>query len=920
MRTTPSVARACLPILLAAVAGMATAQSWPPPMSGSAPPPVSNSPYPVPLPTVPAQPQHQGPMPSQAAPDASQFIVSQSEQVKGPVHLVDLPRMDNRAIGELVASLVSRFELEQGYAPASEARNIERPVPASVVAVGPLLSRVDAHKKTLLLRFGYLRQQGQLPQLWVSGIVAPDASAPNPDMDQVRASLSAILASREMNEADLAMTDLRAQVINLAYIDADSAVSMLKAMGFNMGGPETEASMAQPWNQGGTPFQPYQQGPQAVVGMPQPGMQGGTPGRRIRNSELPLVIRMPGPNPDNVGLVGGSDGSMGAPGSGANGVTNILGAFTRLSTETLSSPTSQLMVLYNPNRPEQLALVRKALAESIDTPARQLVIEAMVLEVTRNALKDLGLQWNLQRGLDTLALGSLTAAAGADTLTFTRNTGLTEQLAKAFFVKVQALVQSGKAEVLARPSVLTLDNRQATIRIGTDIPIAESRDSYSGSDSRVTYSFFYLPTGIQLNVRPRIDNDGSEVSLQVDAAVSSTVANLGAQIRSPGDIILASAPAVSTRRVQTYARIPNGTPLIIGGLISRTRDDVKSSTPGVNKIPLLGKLFGATRDSSSRDEVIIVLTPYVLEKGRAGLEAALPKDAPAFEYSRENDLFRKSVRLRAEDMLNTAYIRENARLLLYQSLAERIAASDATRVANTPLRQVLRKRIPGAQDLLSGLLSNVVRKNYDGPPIPVERMQLFKSRQQGEVVVQSLASLLAELGDGRNPDSFFRMHPTQCLAITFAVHRQEFVAGNVLEEPEPTYKLVDCKQDRSDWSAKLYELNRNTADQEFNTILIKDKSDLLTLSNAIALRRLVAINGGSAALDFDRVGVGRVLGMPEFGPDQNHFLDSEVARNFYLSQHYLRAFEDDFEESMSAIEKLLRSGQYNDLVGPEELR
>lgn len=916
MRRRDSMVQACLPVLLAGLTASALAQSWPPPRATSAPVPMTPSPG-SPFGT-PGMVQAQAQAAQQPGPPvqqvAAQAAAPRAAFGKGATHLVDLPRMENRAITELIEGLVSRFELEHGYAVASTARQKELPVPASVLAVGPLLSRVDGNKKTLLLRFGFLRQAGQLPQLWVSGFVAPDAAAANPDLAQIEGALGAILASRAMNDADLSMTDLRAHVINLAYIDADSAVNILKAMGFNMSGAGAAAAAAAQ----ATGYQTFTP-PAPAAGGP-PG-QIGTAGNRIRNDELPLVLRMPGPSPENVGLVGaGSDGSVGAPGSGQNGLTTILGASTRLSTETLSSPTSQLMVLYNPNRPEQLARVRKAIAESIDTPARQLVIEAMVLEVSSSGLNDLGVQWNMQKGLNTLALGSLTAAAGAKTLNFFRNSALTEDLAKQFFVKVDALVQSGKAEVLARPSVLTLDNRQATIRIGTDIPIATSRDASSGNEARVSYSFFYLPTGIQLNVRPRIDNDGSEVSLQVDAAVSTTVSNLGTQIRSPGDVVLASAPAVSTRRVQTYARIPNGTPLIIGGLISRTRDEVKSKTPGIGEVPLLGKLFGATRESTFRDEVIIVVTPYVLEKGRVGLEAALPKDAPAFEYSRDNELFRKSVRLAAEDMLNTTYIRENARLVLYQRLVNRIAASDASRVDNTPLAQVLGKRIPGAQTLMSGLLSNVISKHYDAPPIPVERMQLFKSRQQGEVVVQSLAALLTELGDGRTPDSFFRKNPTKCLAITFVKHRKELVAGNVLEEPEPVSKLVDCKRDRSDWAAILYELNRNSVDDEFNTILIKDKSDLVTLSNAIALRRLVAINGGGAAIDFERIGVGRVLAMPEFGPAQNHFLESEVARKFYLSQHYFRAFEDDFEEGLTAAEKLLRSGKFNDIVTPSELK
>jgi hypothetical protein len=179
--------------------------------------------------------------------------------------------------------------------------------------------------------------------------------------------------------------------------------------------------------------------------------------------------------------------------------------------------------------------------------------------------------------------------------------------------------------------------------------------------------------------------------------------------------------------------------------------------------------------------------------------------------------------------------------------------------------------------------------------------------------------VLARLGDGQTPESFFKMNPDKCLAITFASHREELAAGNVLAEPEPVTRVVDCKRDRSDWATLLYELNRNTQDHNFSTILIKDESDLLTLSHTIALRRLIQINGGKAAVDFEHLGLGRVLAMPEFGPRQNHLLESDIALYFYLSQHYYRAFEEDFEQGMSAIEKLLRSGELNDVILPNEL-
>ena len=152
----------------------------------------------------------------------------------GPTQLIDLPRLDNRAIVELIHSLVTQLEVANDYAPAGEAQQKLIAGPAAVVAVGPTLARTDAHKKTLLMRFGYLRRPGQLPQLWVRGVVAPDAASINPDSALIEPAVSAILASRDKSEADIPYSDLRAQPINLAYIDADSAMGMLKAMGFNV--------------------------------------------------------------------------------------------------------------------------------------------------------------------------------------------------------------------------------------------------------------------------------------------------------------------------------------------------------------------------------------------------------------------------------------------------------------------------------------------------------------------------------------------------------------------------------------------------------------------------------------------------------------------------------------------------------------
>lgn len=863
------------------------------PFGSTKPPAAQNQPAP-PATTTPAAPAAAATAPATSASTAGRVAST------GRSRLINLPSMDNRAIEELIASLITRFEVERGYATASE-EQIRRlqPVPAKVVPFGTVLARSDGVNSQLLQRFGYLRQAGQLPQLWSYGVtLSSSGEGVNPDAGQLDEIIVSSLASRETNESDIAFGDLKVEIVKLAYVDSESAAAMLKSMGVNVGGIDA----SQRNSQGNT----GQQGELRRVS------------GRVKNSDLPWVIRTPSPNPQEVGLVGAGDGSISGISTGQGGFTTILGATNKLATETLSSPTTQLMVMFNPDRPEQLGRIRKIINEVIDTPARQIVIEAMVLEITSSGLEELGLQWNFQKGFNTLALGTLTPGAAARTLGFARDTS-NPAFIKNFYVKLEALARDGKAEVLARPSVLTLDNRQATIRVGTDIPIATSRDTSSATESRVSYSFFYMPTGIQLNVRPRIDNEGREVSMQIDAAVSATVANQGVQIRSPGEVVLAAAPGVSTRRVQTYARIPNSTPLIIGGLISKNTDLTTDKTPLLGDLPLLGGLFKAKRDTTAKQEVIIVLTPYIIDGSGAGSHYALPKDAPSFDFKADTDLFRDTVRLRAEDIPNTAYILENKRLLLYRNLVNRVAEADPKLVAKPPLSLLLHQGIPGEQDFVAGLLGDVLKKRYEGAAILPSQMLLFNARERGELVTSRLDSVIARLGDGVNVDSFFRMHPDKCLAINFVSHRKHLLVGNILEEPEPILRVVNCKPDRSDWKAVLYQLNRNTTDTEHNTILIKDASDLRLLSHAIALRRLVQINGGEAALTINSLRVGRVIGLPEFGPAQVHTLDAVVARNFYLLQHHLRAFEESFEEAMGEIDALLRSGNFRKFVASDEL-
>ena len=179
-------------------------------------------------------------------------------------------------------------------------------------------------------------------------------------------------------------------------------------------------------------------------------------------------------------------------------------------------------------------------------------------------------------------------------------------------VTIRALIRTGKAEILSRPSVLTLNNRQSTIRVGRDIPIASSMEGMSNYSNKISFKFEYLPTGILLNIRPRINEAGKEVSMLIDTIVSATVPGGDLVMRAADGTVLAEAPTISTRRVQTYGRIANNTPLIIGGLVARELTLTKDKMPLLGDLPLVGALFRNVSNSDTEAVLYVFVKAHIV--------------------------------------------------------------------------------------------------------------------------------------------------------------------------------------------------------------------------------------------------------------------------------------------------------------------
>jgi general secretion pathway protein D len=776
--------------------------------------------------------------------------------------LIQLERMSKAEINELVASITLKIQTEQGYRAALQVVDAELGPRPEGVSKGPTLVRSLDDGSRSLIRFGYVSYLSQLPQLWVQGVlVAADGSVtPNPIVDQIQEQVSSNLNQLQEMRTGLTQKDLSRQIIKLSYVNTPDAMKSLKGLGVQTVG-EIESLPA-----------------------------------TLNFDQLPMVAIMPEPPENSMALVGEQGAS-----TGAFGQTSTPTKASKLNNAVLMNPTSEIMVVYHPAHPEQFSLVQQLLTQYIDRPAKQVFVEGMVLEISEEGLDELGVEWSYQQGALDFVLGSLNATGLTDTLGLTNIDS--RNLPKDWAVEIRALVRDGKAEVLSRPSVLTLDNRQATIRVGEDIPIATSQEGFSGNSNKVAFNFKYLATGILLNIRPRIAENGEVVSMLIDTVVSAQVPGRDLEIRSTDGDLLASAPTVSTRRVQTYARIDNKTPLIIGGLVSKDLSITQDKVPLLGDLPFIGHAFRSERQSTEKTEVIIVLTPYVLDDEQL-IRRNLPKDDDLFD-STGNQLFRDAYRIRGEDVFDLRFIAENKRLRTYRELARVLIKNNFEFAQIPPFSEFAEDTIPGEEVLVQRMVYELIKRTGVDARINPERIIYFEEKDYEGYNVRFLDSMLAKIGDGQTPESFFKLNPGKAIAITYTYSRESIEQRDLASEPIPEVALVDCP-DRDTWQQLLWDLNQPNADGiDRFTILIQDPRDIVRLQRAIMLKMIVELNGGEESLSLKNFTIGKILHTPKPGEDTVTVVDADVARYFFHTELYYSAIIKRIEETIEHFDDVL---------------
>jgi general secretion pathway protein D len=258
-----------------------------------------------------------------------------------------------------------------------------------------------------------------------------------------------------------------------------------------------------------------------------------------------------------------------------------------------------------------------AAIERIDIEPLQVLIESQVLDVELNEELQFGVNWFLtnnpnlvpdpygnpaDRYVDTASFGSASGESGGFNFLTTLSRPLSEGAA---FIQatIAALDEVTDVRSLAAPSLMVRNNATATITVGTQVPVQSS--SISTGNDNVVSSAQYVSTGITLTVTPRI-NPGGLVYMEISQDVSRPGA------RDP-DISTSGNPPINNKTVSSQVAVQSGQTIFLGGLISEQTSLGRSGVPYLNRVPLIGPLFGARSKSNQRTETLVMITPTVVE-------------------------------------------------------------------------------------------------------------------------------------------------------------------------------------------------------------------------------------------------------------------------------------------------------------------
>ena len=239
-------------------------------------------------------------------------------------------------------------------------------------------------------------------------------------------------------------------------------------------------------------------------------------------------------------------------------------------------------------------LARRILADlaTVDVPPKQIIVEALVTEVSSSARERLGLDWSVNDPARVIPNPYFTISDLIGTIGYVSSNGFDR-----FFASLKTLVSEGEAEIRASSRVAALDGKEASIFVGTQ----RYYRIETGSETSPLVRLQPIDAGVSLKIVPQIAENG-DITLYIEPSVSDVDGTTEDGL-----------PEINQRNVSTTVRVRDGQTIVIGGLLQKSENTVVSKVPLLGDLPILAHLFRSTRSIAEETEVLVFITPKIME-------------------------------------------------------------------------------------------------------------------------------------------------------------------------------------------------------------------------------------------------------------------------------------------------------------------
>ena len=290
---------------------------------------------------------------------------------------------------------------------------------------------------------------------------------------------------------------------------------------------------------------------------------------------------------------------------GSNSGNNSNSLLSSRGSAVIDPATNTLIIKDNQNVIKEF----ERLIEQLDVPARQVMIEARIVEATDGFSRALGVRFGYDRRFGSTRVGSglgggstttgnvfnlapnvnLPAASATSSLTIVRALS-----SGALGLELTAMQEQNRGKIISSPRVLTQDRKEATIKAGREIPYQEASSSGATSTS-------FKEAVLGLTVTPQITPDGNVI---MDIKLNKDSVDQGCSVLG--------TPCISTKALTTRAMVEDGGTIILGGIYEEDNSNSQYKVPLLGDIPVVGNLFRGTKRNNEKNELLIFITPRIM--------------------------------------------------------------------------------------------------------------------------------------------------------------------------------------------------------------------------------------------------------------------------------------------------------------------